>query len=96
MDEKTEATQLDHLAAWQDFYSRYRALRLADRKAIGLTVMKKINVAHQDFLGKRKGRDGAPLRLGSKRVAEILDAASAAMPHVFQYTHRKEWWDVGA
>ncbi len=94
--EKT-ASRMNHLEAWAHFYARWKSLPAREQKALPAPLRAKIGLAQQDFLGKRKNRNGDVLVLGPKRVAAILLAVSEAMPGTFAYTHHlvvEEWFEA--
>lgn len=95
MEKQQDKKRMTHLEAWADFYTTFtnrEIIPVRDRKQIGRKAVTAIPVAQADFLGKRVGRDGDVLRLGERRVAWILAAASAAWPNLFKY---EQGWFVG-
>ena len=89
---------MTHLEAWAHFYTRWQRVPLSQRKRVPLAVRSShIRHAQSDYLGKRKNKKGEVLTLGSKRVAQILQAVSEAMPDVFRYVYHPavaEWFEV--
>ena len=89
---------MTHLEAWAHFYTRWEALPLSQRRRVPLVVRSShIRHAQSDYLGKRGNGKGEVLTLGSRRVAQILQAVSKAMPDVFRYVYHPavaEWFEV--
>lgn len=89
---------MTHLEAWAHFYTRWEALPLSQQRRVPLLIRSShIRLAQADYLGKRKNKKGEVYLLGSKRVAQILQAVSEAMPETFAYSHHlvlEEWFEV--
>lgn len=95
--EKT-AGRMTHLEAWAHFYTRWQRLTGREHKAVPKQTRHRIGLAQQDFQGIRKSKKGVVLRLGPKRVADILLAVTEAMPETFAYIYHppvEEWFEVG-
>lgn len=60
----------DHRAAWRDFYDFVRPGIWA---GLSRNERRIINTAEADFWGRRRDRDGKPVRLGVDRVVGLLD-----------------------
>lgn len=89
--------RMTHLEAWAHFYTRWQRLTGREHKAVPKQTRHSIGLAQQDFQGIRKNKKGVTLGLGPKRVAQILQAVSEAMPDVFQYVYHPavaEWFEV--
>jgi len=73
-------------------------LPLSQQRRVPLLIRSShIRLAQADYLGKRKNKKGEVYLLGSKRVAQILQAVSEAMPETFAYSHHlvlEEWFEV--
>lgn len=89
---------MTHLEAWAHFYTRWQVLPLSQQRRVPLLIRSShIRLAQADYLGKRKNKKGEVYLLGSKRVAQILQAVSEAMPETFAYSHHlvlEEWFEV--
>ena len=90
---------MTHLEAWAHFYTRWNEdLTTSQRRRVPLLIRSShIRLAQADYLGKRKNKKGEVLTLGSKRVAQILQAVTEAMPDVFRYVYHPavaEWFEV--
>ena len=89
---------MTHLEAWAHFYTRWEALPLSQQRRMPLLIRSShIRLAQADYLGKRKNKKGEVYLLGFKRVAQILQAVSEAMPDVFRYVYHPavaEWFEV--
>ena len=90
---------MNHLQAWAHFYTRWNEdLTPSQRRRVPLLIRSShIRLAQADYLGKRKNKKGEVYQLGSKRVAQILQAVSEAMPDVFRYVYHPavaEWFEV--
>jgi len=89
---------MNHLQAWAHFYTRWEALPLSQQRRVPLLIRSShIRLAQADYLGKRRNGKGEVLTLGSKRVAQILQAVSEAMPETLAYSHHlvlEEWFEV--
>ena len=96
--DKKQAGRMTHLEAWAHFYTRWQRVPLSQRKRVPLAVRSShIRHAQSDYLGKRRNGKGEVLALGSKRVAQILQAVTEAMPDVFRYVYHppmEEWFEV--
>ena len=89
---------MTHLEAWAHFYTRWDKLPLSQRRRVPPLIRSShIRLAQADYLGKRKNKKGEVLGLGSKRVAQILQSVTEAMPDVFRYVYHPavaEWFEV--
>ena len=61
---------MDAQEAWADFYERVRP---AIWSGLSRNERRDIHTAQRDFLGLRKDRHGATVRLGADRVARLLE-----------------------
>ena len=89
---------MTHLEAWAHFYAVWDKLPLLQQRRVPPLIRSShIRHAQADYLGKRKNKKGEVLTLGSKRVAQILQAVTEAMPDVFRYVYHPavtEWFEV--
>jgi hypothetical protein len=94
MDNSTQNTQarMGHREAWAHFYGIWKGLPVRKRKVLPAQMRARIGLAQQDWAGKRKNAKGDVLRLGPRRVADILLAVSQAMPEWFKYVYTSEAW----
>jgi len=61
---------MDAQEAWADFFEHVRPAIWA---GLSRNERRDIDTAQRDFLGLRKDRHGAPVRLGADRVARLLE-----------------------
>lgn len=89
---------MTHLEAWAHFYAKWDKLPARERRRVPLLIRSShIRLAQADYLGKRKNKKGEVYLLGSKRVAQILQAVTEAMPDVFAYVYHppiEEWFEA--